>query len=112
MVHHGPPMPCSPCVALHARNHRAGYACCYCQCVAPPPTRTATGAYRHTTAFAYYPLVPFPALTTAISSAALLVASCEEVKWLGYVHARRHWPSILFVRPEDAPILPLSCFRG
>ena len=112
MVHHGPSMPCSPYVALHAPNHRVGYACYYYQCVAQPPARTATGPYRHTTVFAYYPQVPLSALTTAISPATVLLASCAQVKWLGYVHACTLCPSILFVGPGDAPLLPVSPFSG
>ena len=112
MVHHGPPMPCSPYIALRARYHRVGYAYCYYQCVAPLPAHTATGPDRHTTAFAWYPRVPLPALMTAISTAAVLLASCAEVKWLGYVHAYGHCPSSLLVGPGDARVLPLSRFRG
>ena len=51
----------------------------------------------------YYPRVPLSALSTAIFRAAVLLASFAEVKWLGYVHARRHYPSSLLVGPGDAP---------
>ena len=37
---------------------------------------------------------------------------CAKVRRLGYVHARRHCPSSLFMGPGDAPVLPLSCLRG
>ena len=110
MVHHGPLMPRPPYTALKACNHRLGYASCYCQCVAPPPACTATAPYRHTAAFAYYLRVPVSMLTTDISPAAALLATCAVVKWLAYVHARRHFPCSLLLGPRDAPIPPFGVF--
>ena len=81
-------------------------------CVAPPPARTAAGPYPHSTAVAHCPQVPFPALITATYPAAVLLVSRAEIRWLGYVHARLHYPSILFEGPGDAPVHPLSCSKG
>ena len=106
MVHHGPLMPLYPYIALQARNHRLGYAYCYSQCVVPPPARTSTTPHQDT-GYAHYPRVPLIALTAANAPVAVLLATCAEVKWLGYVHARRHCPSSLLVGPGDAPVYAL-----
>ena len=84
-----PPPPYSPACSL---------LLIFCLCDAPPPVRTADGPYRHTTALAHYPRVPFPALMTTTSPAAVLLASRAEVRWLGYV--------------DGAGITPLVCLRG
>ena len=84
----------------------------------PPHTRNRRGpGSRQSDAesagpLAHYPRVPFPALMTATSPAAVLLVSRAEVRWLGYVHARRHYPSRLFEGPGDTRVLPLSCSRG
>ena len=53
-----------------------------------------------------------PTFMTATALVAVPPVSCAEVRWLGYVHARRHCPSSLFQGPGDSPLPPLSCSRG
>ena len=106
MIHGGPLTSCSPYIVLRARCHRVGYACCFYMCVAPVPIRTAAGPYRHTTASAHYLRVPFPALMTATSPAAVLLVSRAEVRWLGYVHARGIIPLVCSKGQRDTPTPP------
>ena len=75
-------------------------ACSQCRLATPPQRRVGP-----------LPRVPSPALMTATSPTAVPPVSRAEVRWIGYVHARRRRPSSLFEGTGDAPVLPLSCSR-